>query len=157
MAKMNTQWKRILIPTDFSEHSEKAALLAIDMAKRYQAEVRVLHIIDVQPITMYGAVPVWSVEEIEPQLLEVAKKSMVDLVEKLQRELGNKQKITSNVISTTSSVAQAVCDDAKENHMDAIIIATHGRTGLNRLLIGSVAEQVVRHADCPVVVVPTRN
>ena len=137
--------ERILVPTDFSDCAKQAIEYGSELAKRFGAELHLLHV--VQPIVMayaYGAaIPE---EALHPE--GPAKKELDDVevpdVEHISR-------VERSVRSGTPFVEIVRC--AKQNKMDLIVIGTHGRTGLNHMLLGSVAEKVVRKASCPVLTV----
>jgi nucleotide-binding universal stress UspA family protein len=136
---------RILVPTDFSDCATQAIDYGSELAKRFGAELHLLHV--VQPITMayaYGA----AIPEAALHLEEPAEKELNEIevpdVEDISR-------VERSIQSGTPFVEIVRC--AKQNNMDLIVIGTHGRTGLNHMLLGSVAEKVVRKASCPVLTV----
>lgn len=134
--------KTILCATDFSERSNAAFHLACSLARDLEARVIVLHVA-VQPVVVYGEGMVATLAEPE--------------FEGLRQELDKLQSPEPNVAVERHLVegdpAQEILHQAKLIPCDLIILGTHGRTGLNRLLLGSVAEQVMRKATCPVLTV----
>lgn len=74
-------------------------------------------------------------------------------MDKYIQELKAPVKVTSVVVSTNRSVPQMICDEADDSGADWIVMSTHGRTGIDRFVMGSVAERVVRNALCPVLTV----
>lgn len=134
--------RAILHPTDFSEHATTAYHLAAALARDYGARIIVAHI-RLRPVVGYGqgVVPPESeltAEEIEEQLANyVALEAGVE---------------TEEIVMEGDPSTQIV-HLAKEYHCDVIVLGTHGWTGLNRLLMGSVAEQVLRRAECPVLTI----
>ena len=146
---MNIVVKKILCPTDFSENSEHAMKYALALATLSQAQLELLHV--VEPI----AYP-QSTELFEPMLDEVEltmkmeaayQKQLEDQVVALKDDY---PKITGKLVTgnTFLEIIQAARGD-----VDMIVMGTHGRTGLAHVLIGSVAERVVREAPCPVLTV----
>jgi len=140
--------KSILFPTDFSEGSSQALKYAVDLANRYGAKLHLIHVIyDITRATGWY-VPHRSVEEMYKELEQGAKKELERFgVEEL-----------SGVKNIERSVHMGVPHEeiikfAKENKIDLIIIGTHGRKGIDRILFGSTAAQVVRFAPCPVLTV----
>jgi nucleotide-binding universal stress UspA family protein len=136
--------KTLLHPTDFSGPSDYAFQLACSLARDYGARVLVLHVVE-RPVLAYGGVmtapppPPPSAEErqtIQERLRQITPSDPAVGVE-YQIEEGDP--------------ATAIVQVAQERPCEMIVLGTHGRSGLGRLLLGSVAEQVVRKAPCPVV------
>jgi nucleotide-binding universal stress UspA family protein len=139
--------KRILVPTDFSARSQPAIHAAIELAREFSAELKVLHVIGPIPTAMPtspGEAAV-SVEIYRDSLYEDSRRSLDDLV---------KEKIPEDVTCSTAlewgTPAESIVEVANTSHADLIVICTRGVTGLSRLVMGSVAERVVRLADVPV-------
>jgi nucleotide-binding universal stress UspA family protein len=135
--------KKILLPVDFSKGSELAARFAVSLALEYKAKLHVLHV--------YAPLP---------QYDYLAKDYVQDRKKKLEEALANvvpaedKAKIeVEEILTEGKPVHHTIVEKAKQFGDDVIVIATHGRTGLAHVFLGSVAEHVVRHADCPVLVV----
>ncbi len=147
---MNIQLKKILCPTDFSENSDHAMKYAITMATLSQAELQLLHV--VEPISYPQSTELFEpvVDEIDLTMkMEAAfQKQMEDQVAALKETY---PKISGRVVTgnTFLEIIQAARDEA----VDMVVMGTHGRTGLAHVLIGSVAEKVVREAPCPVLTV----
>jgi nucleotide-binding universal stress UspA family protein len=134
----------ILHPTDFSERSQHAFGLACALTRDYGARLIVLHVAEAPPVVYgEGLVPP------NPEELRVAAQRQLDQLQvphanvRAERRLGQ-----GDVVTEILRVAQEV-------NADLIVMGTHGRTGLGRLLMGSVAELVVRKAACPVLTVKT--
>ena len=142
--------KNILCPTDFSEFSLCALKYARSFAQEYEAKLHLIHVIDEAYQYWMAAgpegVPVGPPIE---DLMKVAAKDMKDYLNK---------HITGSDCASSSEILVGrpfleIITYAKEHDIDMIVIATHGRTGLEHLLIGSTAEKVVRKASCPVLTV----
>jgi nucleotide-binding universal stress UspA family protein len=136
----------IVHPTDFSERADCAFQLACMLARDYAARLVVLHVAQ-PPVTGLGgleAVPPgpeeYTMEALEERLRQMQSPYAAVRVEYRLRE---------------GDIAREILDAAEETPCDLIVMGTHGRTGLSRLLMGSVAEQVVRSAPCPVLTVKT--
>lgn len=139
--KINT----ILFATDFSEGSKNALPYAVDLARRYEAKLVLMHVIyDVTRATGWF-VPHVSVEEMYKDL-EIGAKS--ELEKTFIEEMRGFRDIEHVVMKGIPY--EEITKFAETNKVDLIVLATHGRTGLDRLLFGSTAEQVVRYAPCPV-------
>jgi len=131
--------KRILFPTDFSHTGDAALAMATALARDSGATLIIAHV-EEPPVAygggeMYYGTPEPALEEIQRMLQEVKPQ---DLGVKFEHRL------------IAGDPAGAICRLAEELDVDLIIMGTHGRTGLSRLVMGSVAEAVVRRATCPV-------
>ena len=137
--------KTILHPTDFSERSDLAFRLACWMARDYGARVIVLHV----------AEPLPTVSDVG-MLIPPPPVDLLSLREKLDhlKARGGKAQVETLLLQGTP--ADEILKVAENNKCDLILMGTHGRTGIGRLLMGSVAEQIVRKATCPVLTVKTR-
>ncbi len=136
--------RTVLHPTDFSERSEFAFRLACSLARDYGARLVVLHV--AEPPTAVageGVVMLPPAFDLEP------------LRERLQQLRPEDLKIPVEHRLVQGDAATEILRVAGEAKCDLIVMGTHGRTGLGRLLMGSVAEQVVRKASCPVLTVKT--
>lgn len=137
--------KRILFPVDFSEGSDNALPYAADMAKHYGAKLYLFHVIqDIAEATGWY-VPHVSLDELYRDMEKNAAKQM----EKYGiEELRGVKDIERIVVKGTPY--KEILQFAGENETDIIVIGTHGRKGLDRVIFGSTAEKVVRDAPCPV-------
>lgn len=138
--------KRILVPTDFSEHSENAVRYGCELAAKFDAELHLLHVVELTPV-MYGE-GAYFTPDTEAQLVADSNKRLNELPEGDLRE-------SLNVTRTTTSghPLPEICGYAKKNDIDMIVLGTHGRGAIAHVLLGSVAEKVVRKAPCPVMTV----
>lgn len=137
----NITIRNILYPTDFSERSESAFHFACSLARDNGARLIVLHVIP--PPICHG-------ELVARRPPDGYREQMADWLLRLQ-EPGSGVNIDHRL--TEGEPYEEILRMAKEESCDLIIMGTHGRTGLSRLLMGSVAEQVVRRAFCPVLTV----
>ncbi|MDP2156349.1 MAG: universal stress protein [Nitrospirota bacterium] len=137
--------KTILFATDFSEGSKNALPYAVDLAKRYEAKLFLMHVIYDVARTTGWYVPHISVEEMYNDLEKSAK---AELEKTFIEEMKGVKAIEQVVMKGVPY--EEITKFAETNKIDVIVLATHGRTGLDRLLFGSTAEQVVRYAPCPV-------
>lgn len=132
--------KKILVPVDFSSCSKKALAYAIPLARQFAAAVTLLYV-----VRIYALAP-----EMGPVDTEDAEEAKREL--ETWRE-SNCEGVESNSMLRRGEPHAQIIDVAKALGMDLIVISTHGRSGLARVLMGSTAERVVRHAGCPVLVV----
>lgn len=140
--------KRILFPTDFSEPAKEAQQYAMALADRFGAELHLLHVVPVViPFPDAASPYVLPEREMEIQV-ETAKTRLTEILDSTWAK--------DHVIVASAVMGLAVdeiLNYTKENEIDLIVVGTHGHTGLTRLLIGSVAEKLVRVASCPVLTV----
>ncbi len=137
--------RHILCPVDFSPHSDKAMEYAGEMAQRFQADLTVLHVIDLLDITC-SHIPNLFLEELREEMVREAEKV---LRRRVRRELRFLPRAKTMVV--VGPPFRQINRYAQEHHVDLIVMGTQGLTGLDRLIMGSTAERVVRTAPCPVV------
>jgi nucleotide-binding universal stress UspA family protein len=136
--------RTILHPTDFSERSEYAFRLACSLARDHGARLLVLHVVPPPQSVGYGEMPVTF--PLSPDYRE-------ELEDKLRQFKSADPKLRVECRLEEGFAANEILRTAQETEADLIVMGTHGRTGLGRLLMGSVAEQVVRKASRPVLTV----
>ena len=147
---MSVKLKKILCPTDFSENSEYALKYALTLAILSKAELQLLHV--VEPISYPQSAelfePVLDEVELTMKMEAAFQKQLEDQVAALKSEY---PKIRGKLV--TGNTFLEIIQAARDEGVDIIVMGTHGRTGLAHVLIGSVAERVVREAPCPVLTV----
>jgi len=141
--------KKMLVPTDFGEAADAALVLARSLAGRFGAELHAMHVVPDAYLNTLGD----SIATVNPALgLELEQAARTRLEKSLaMRDVA--AGTTKAVVMTAASPTFAVLDYAKAQGMDLIVLGTHGRNTLGRMLMGSVAERVVRLAPCPVLTV----
>lgn len=141
--------RRILAPTDFSDNSLSAVRYAAELADKFGAELILLHIVqDVALVLPDAVMPTPVVTPDLTQMTDAAKAGLANLI--ALQNLGRLNPRTEVRIGGPAAEIDAAAKDLKA---DLICVSTHGRTGLAHLLLGSVAEKIVRHAPCPVLIV----
>ena len=142
--------KSILVPTDFSEHSDRAVRQAVDIAEQHNAKIYLLHVVDrLQQCAIDYCIPLETMMKVQSDSEKEATKKMQEEAEKIL-----KTKNIDLVFDVKSGTPyEEILKEQQERKADLIVIASHGRTGLLRTLIGSVAERVMREAKCPVLLV----
>ncbi len=144
--------KRILAPVDFSDVSNQSLEAAVSLAEQLHAKIVVLHA--VEPVyfagTMFG--PEINVPNLVEEQRSAAASAMKDIVARLERK-----GIGSTGLVETGSPYNVILRTAEERKCDLVVMGTHGRSGVSHLLLGSVAEKVVRAATCPVLTVRGRD
>jgi nucleotide-binding universal stress UspA family protein len=141
-------FNRILIPTDGSEYTKEAIKKGLELAKVLDAEVTALYVVDQ---TSFINFPMDSTIVSVYSLLEKEGKDAVDYVKNEGAKLG----INVNIKIEEGSPPRKIMEISKQ--FDLIVMGTLGRTGVSKLLLGSVAEKVVRFAECPVLVVRAKG
>ena len=134
--------RRILVPIDFSERSERALGFAADLGRSYGAELVLLHV--VEEVVLPGVYGLDPVPVLTPDVMDRARSTLEGYVHRLGPSVSAKAEVMAG------HAARDILDYAEQEHVDLIVIATHGRTGIEHLLLGSVTEKVVRMAPCPV-------
>ncbi|MDQ2053872.1 universal stress protein [Halobellus sp. H-GB7] len=137
-------YDKILVPTDGSAATEGAVEHAIELAKQYDATVHALYVVDTGA---YSSLEMGS--DIVIEALQEEGNTAVEEVEERGEEAG------VDVVTTveTGIAHRVIVDYVAEEGIDLVVMGTHGRTGVGRFLLGSVAEKVVRTADAPVMTV----
>ena len=137
--------RNILAPVDFSEESTTAVRHAKELALTYGAQITLLHAVEE---VMYPSAYGMEMADVPgPEVMERVERSLADMA---REEIGYEHVLVETAIGYAPSV---ILDYEDEHDVDLIVIATHGRTGLERLLLGSVAERIIRRASVPVFVV----
>lgn len=142
--------QRLLVPVDFSDSSLRALRYAVDLAKNAGGSFKILHVVPAD----YG----W---------LEIGREEYRDLDKSLQKQAAEELRALAdaNVPGNMSPdlevrigrPAEEIVAAAREAKSDLIVLSTHGRTGLDRYLLGSVAERVARLAPCPIYLIPSEK
>jgi nucleotide-binding universal stress UspA family protein len=144
--------RRILCPIDFSDHSRRALDHAVAIARWYESTVTALHVFSPAPVAAFGPGPV----VLEPMVLTPADRDQLLADTKAFIETETAPGVTIEAVLREGNAAAEIVDQATTMSADLLVIGTHGRSGFERLLLGSVAEKVLRKARCPVLTVPRR-
>jgi nucleotide-binding universal stress UspA family protein len=139
--------KRILVPVDFSANSLQALDYAVDFSKPFKAQLMILHVVEpiyyeVPDLTGASGVALAGV-------IDDLHRTARDQLARLEQRYA-KRRVKLRALLQTGVAAEAIADAGKQLNADLIVMATHGRTGMAHLLMGSVAERVVRNATSPV-------
>jgi universal stress protein A len=145
-------YARILVPTDFSECSKKSTSYAGRFALRNNAALFLLHVFEPSHYPITGDEYAKPSSELLKCQADIAEGSTAASLAKIESELRNRG-VEAEAYQRVGCPFDEIVKMAKYLKVDLIIIGSHGRTGLAHLLIGSVAERVVEHAQCPVLVV----
>lgn len=134
--------KTIVVPVDFSSSSAPAVRTAVELATNAK-DVHVIHVI--QPLSPVSPLGVWGDEDVEQKLVDNAEKYLETFLASNEIE-----GVTTSV--EVGSDGTRIVEYADEHKADLVVIPSHGRSGVKRALLGSVAERVIRHAHCPTLV-----
>lgn len=145
----------VLVPVDGSELSEKA----LDYARAIVSAdgmITLLSVVDLPDVTAYGLYPMSVAVEYYDKTISYAETGTKDYVARIADELREQGCNVREVISV-GDAAERIVTQAKDLKADAIVMSTHGRSGLNQWLFGSVTQKVLSRMPCPVFVVPGRD
>jgi len=141
---------RVLVPTDFSDYSRPAMIHGCAMAARFEAELHLLHVVP-DPAMLIPEAAAFSVETMQAQSETLVNDAQAALQKLPPDGWENKRAIIREV--RVGAAFMEIIDYAREASIDLIVIGTHGRSGLMHVLMGSVAERIVRKSPCPVLTV----
>jgi nucleotide-binding universal stress UspA family protein len=142
--------KTILVPIDFSSCSREGLRYAIAFANEFGAKIILLHATYLGYVYSSEGTVIYDIPSLQKAARKAAERKMHELVRSV-----NFGSVKYETVFTEGSPVLDICAFAKEHDVDLIITSTHGFTGFTHVLIGSIAEQVVRHAPCSVLVVPS--
>lgn len=141
-----------VVPVDFSGTSDAALDHAIKLSKENKGKLLLVHAISnsamMMPAGPYEATPEMIIE-VERAQLDQAQKQMEKLIRKKKLKPG----MFRSIIARRGDPSQVIANQAKKSRANMIVMGSHGRTGLKRLLLGSVAERTLRYARCPVLII----
>jgi len=145
----NADWKRICCPIDFSDASRAAMEVAADLARRFGAELVLLHAYPVPGYTFPDGSVVASPRMMQ-ELADQAQKHLEEWRADAERLVGAPRVSAERAVGEP---AAEIVSFASGRGVDLLVLGTHGRTGIEHALMGSIAERVVRRAHCPVLTV----
>lgn len=148
----DSTFRKILVPLDFSECSLRALNYARVFAKQLGSNLVLLHSVHPLYYVTGDEYARYNLPLLVEQMEKTAREQMRDLVRRTDWE-----GIKVETLLEIGHAGQQICDRARDRGVDLIVTSTHGTTGLKHILIGSTAEFIVRHASCPVLVVPSRE
>ena len=146
------QFRHILAPTDFSEYSKQAVASALELAKKFGAKLSILHVVELPPYPVEGYVP----PSLTPTFLEDLERQASQELAQVVPEAESAGVEVARLVAVGSPY-RIIIDMAEAEQVDLIVMATAGRTGFSRLVMGSIAERVVRTASCPVLTTRPRE
>jgi universal stress protein A len=144
--------KRIVVGTDFSDRSDAAMDAAVSMAVAFQAVVDVVHVVEPGILATPDSLGAMALAESTTPFVQ-----QIDEALALRAAKATAARLVCQTNSLQGAPAQELVRHAEKTGADLIVVGTHGRTGLEHVVLGSVAERVVQHAHCPVLVIPLRR
>jgi nucleotide-binding universal stress UspA family protein len=154
--------KKILIGIDDSKFAEHATEYGFDIARKFNAAVGLVNIVEPAMLPQMSSssdpilgMPMQGTGIEEMELMDIQKNQSESIVDKFIKKFAGDLQVTH--FTEFGSTADGIISCSKEFGADLIVIGTHNRSGIDRLLLGSVAEHVVRHSEIPVLVVPFKS
>jgi nucleotide-binding universal stress UspA family protein len=144
-------YKKILVPLDGSELAKTALDQAEKLAKTFDAEIILFQVVPFMPI--YGSPELVTPLIVDEKQKEAAEKYLANLAEELRKK-GLK---VAAMVRTGQQVAVEIIDFAKETGVDLIIMCTHGRSGISRWVLGSIAHKVLTRAETPILLIRSKG
>ena len=136
--------EKLMVATDSSEYSRSALREAINLAKICSSKLYAVSVVKTNP----------EFEDLVPQVIEKLEKEARELLESVRNNASREGIDCEIIVNRDEEPYQNIIDEATRNHVNMIIMGTHGRTGLKRLMMGSVTAKVIGHSTCNVLVVP---
>ena len=146
-ATLGMRLENVLYATDFRAHSRAALPYALSVARRYGSTVYVVHVVDLSPFSSPG--PTGLLRALEAQAIREAKASVLELSPVLGQT-------PNEVLIRKGAIWKEIFDIVEKKQIDLIVVGTHGREGVNKVIMGSVAEKIFRQAPCPVLTIGPR-
>lgn len=147
--------EKILVPIDFSEGSKAAAEYALKLAGQFQASVTFLHIWE-YPYYVGNEVMLQVPGQTAQTIIEFAKANAEREMKDFQVNM-EKEGVQVHEVIRGGFIDKEIIDCADKEKFDLIVMGTHGRRGLSRMFLGSVAEKIIRHAHCPVLTINPKS
>ncbi|PEN15214.1 universal stress protein [Longibacter salinarum] len=142
--------QKILVPTDFSACAQHALTKAVDLAERFDATLHVLHVVDELDPEFYG------IDDAQKKATQIRARIREEAQDRLNHMVPDGESIeidTAVSVHLSFDVAATIHDYIEENGIDLVVMGTHGHRNIERLMLGNVADKLVRHARCPVITV----
>jgi hypothetical protein len=140
-----TKGERILVAVDGSAFSDAAVDQTISLGGICNSQIFVISVVDLYPEQM----------EVAPALVEKMSEEVRQHLDKAKQKIDKANIPCETIVHMGGKPHEFIVQEAKERAIDLIVMGTHGRTGIKRVLLGSVAQNVIGHASCPVLVIPS--
>ena len=147
---------KILIAVDDTSYSDKAASYGFSLAKKLGAEIALVHVDEIPVSVPYSTDPMLNEPAIMiPEIMHIQEEASEHLMDRLVKSVGKDIKLRT--FKKIGNPKDEILATAEEWDADMIILGTHGRTGLDHFISGSLAESIVRKATCPVLIIPNKK
>ena len=148
--------KKILIAVEDNVYSDHAVSYGLSLARRLGAEVALVHVNEIPAATPYIADPMLNETSfMMPEMISIQEDASNALFERIKKQAGDD--VTLYTYTKLGSPKTEILATAEECNADMIILGTHGRTGFDHFISGSVAEGVARKSKCPVLIIPNKD
>ncbi|WP_026899133.1 universal stress protein [Daejeonella oryzae] len=148
--------KKILIAVEDSIYSDSAVNYGLALARKFGAEVVLVHVNEIPTATPYIADPMLNETSfMMPEMMNIQEEASKKLFERIQAQAG--EGIVLHTYSKIGTPKVEILATADECNADLIILGTHGRTGFDHFISGSVSESVLRKSKCPVLIIPSKD
>jgi len=147
---MTLEFKHLLVPVDFGESSQRALDAAIELAGKFRSQLTLVHVYEI-PAYVYGGMTYATADLFAP-IEDAARQQLDALVKDVQRRVSATKGVLRRGTAATGLLAAI-----DEVHPDLVVMGTHGRQGVSHLVLGSVAEKLVRMSPVPVLTMRTRD
>ncbi len=141
-----TAVRNVLIATDLSKHAEEIVRAGMDLRHAYGAHATILYVLPRDEYALAGF-------EAFAAASDAARRDLGELQKRLSVKYAGERSQDFEVLMAEGDVAECIFECARKRHIDLIVLGTHGRTGLTKAFVGSVAERIFRHSDVPVLTV----
>lgn len=145
-------YQRILVPIDGSPTAQRALDYALALARETHAELIPLYVVDI-PMVAYEA-PGFDPSIVRDALLETGEELKKNALAAMQKEHVSGTPRVVEILAPGVDIAERILEEARATHCDLVVMGTHGRRGVRRLVLGSVAERFARMSCCPVLLIP---
>ncbi len=142
-----TRGEKILVAVDGSEHGNNAVEQAISLGAICNSEIFVISVVDLYPEQM----------EVAPALVEKMSEDARIFIDEAKKKVDDAKIPCETIVHMGGQPWEYIVQEAKDKEIDLIVLGSHGRSGLERILMGSTAQNVIGHAPCPVIVVPNAS
>ncbi len=147
---------KILIAVEDSPYSDQAVSYGFALARKFEAEIALVHVNEIPVSTPYIADPLLNESPVMiPEMMQIQEEASKNLFDRIQKQYG--EDIILYTYSKIGRPKDEILATADECKADLIIMGTHGRTGFDHFISGSVSESVTRRAKCPVLIIPNKE
>lgn len=153
---------KLLVGVDLSEATDKVVKKAEDLAKVLSARVWLIHVTKPEPADLYstGQEPDFVGNEVDPQLIRDSMAKRFHSEHRQIQEIADRLRkagLDTTALLVQGATVETMLEEASKLGIDMIIVGSHGRSAMYKLLVGSVSEGIIHNSECPILVVPTHD